>query len=1108
MEQFRRQFQAKLLFLLLLLPLAFVSKAEIPPVQLRWLDSVAPAPGTGVSWGVPFQQGSVQADTEFVLSDRNEKIYPLQYHPLAYWPDGSLKWAGFSTVSDTGTLEQLLLREVTSKQDFQGTKIAIRESEEDLLIYTGPMECLISKSGSRLIKYVKMNGKPIALDGTLLAVLQKGAPSEYGPQADKIKLESKIEKLTLEQHGPVKALVKIEGSHLNTISGEKILPFVVRIYFYAGSVSVKMVHTFVYDADQEQDFVRGIGLVFDVPLDEALYNRHVRFAGDDQGFWDEPVQALTGRMPLSFETDWYERQLKGERIPERDQFSVQQHRLIDNWASWNDFQLQQLSADAFSINKRSNGQSAWISAGWGKRSQGLAWLGDVSGGMAVGMRDFWQSHPSALEVRNARSNEAQLYAWLWSPEAQPMDMRHYDTLAWGHTLHASYEDVQPGFSTANGVARTSELYLYFTSEVPAFDELQQWSRQSNQPALLMASPEYLHSIPVFGHWSLPDTTSKGKRWIEKQLNQAFRFYLNEVEQRHWYGFWDYGDVMHAYDRHRHVWRYDIGGYAWANTELMPNLWLWYQFLRSGDQRAFRMAEAMTRHTGEVDVYHSGPFNGLGSRHNVRHWGCGAKEVRISQAALSRIYYYLTTDERTGDLMEAAVEASNEAIGKTDPLRMILDKGPYPTHARVGPDWLALAGNWMTAWERSGDTIYRNRILKGVESLNKMPYGFFSGKTSAMGYDPSSYELFQLEKEHMGIGHLSVLMGGPEVAYELSQLLNNQNWDELWLQYCKLYGAHTDSVAAEFGRKEQLGDPGIWYARLPAYYAYATGTKSYATRAWKEFLEGSPWGYPTFNTQPIEGANLLQAVDEISNVSTNSTAQWCLNAIQLLELIGDEIPDEHPRFNPPGALDEYIRGALIFRDNFSEASDNWIVESNSDQGKGVLVENGKLVIDVNGGATVWLKQPLSGNVLISFDRKVLMNDGINDRLSDLNMFWMATDPENENLFTRNGVFSQYHGLSLYYAGIGGNYNSTTRFRKYNGKGERILHAELNDEAHLLKANKSYHIEIVVYNGTTKLYVDGNEYFSFTDEEPLSKGWFGFRTVKSHHEIDNVRIDRLK
>ena len=77
---------------------------------------------------------------------------------------------------------------------------------------------------------------------------------------------------------------------------------------------------------------------------------------------------------------------------------------------------------------------------------------------------------------------------------------------------------------------------------------------------------------------------------------------------------------------------------------------------------------MTRHTGEVDTYHLGRFAVLGSRHNVRHWGCGAKEARISQAAYRRFYYYLTTDERTGDLMRAVVDADYKAT-EIDPMRL-------------------------------------------------------------------------------------------------------------------------------------------------------------------------------------------------------------------------------------------------------------------------------------------------------------------------------------------------------------------------------------------------------------------------------------------------------
>lgn len=30
--------------------------------------------------------------------------------------------------------------------------------------------------------------------------------------------------------------------------------------------------------------------------------------------------------------------------------------------------------------------------------------------------------------------------------------------------------------------------------------------------------------------------------------------------------------MHSYDNIRHCWKYDVGGYAWDNTELVPTYW--------------------------------------------------------------------------------------------------------------------------------------------------------------------------------------------------------------------------------------------------------------------------------------------------------------------------------------------------------------------------------------------------------------------------------------------------------------------------------------------------------------------------------------------------------
>ena len=48
---------------------------------------------------------------------------------------------------------------------------------------------------------------------------------------------------------PVRAVVKIEGRHQGERSERKWLPFVVRLYFYAGNKSVRVVHSIIFDGE-------------------------------------------------------------------------------------------------------------------------------------------------------------------------------------------------------------------------------------------------------------------------------------------------------------------------------------------------------------------------------------------------------------------------------------------------------------------------------------------------------------------------------------------------------------------------------------------------------------------------------------------------------------------------------------------------------------------------------------------------------------------------------------------------------------------------------------------------------------------------------------------
>jgi Domain of unknown function (DUF6250) len=202
--------------------------------------------------------------------------------------------------------------------------------------------------------------------------------------------------------------------------------------------------------------------------------------------------------------------------------------------------------------------------------------------------------------------------------------------------------------------------------------------------------------------------------------------------------------------------------------------------------------------------------------------------------------------------------------------------------------------------------------------------------------------------------------------------------------------------------------------------------------------------------------------------------------------------------------------LIYADSFQTTLDSskWFVELMPKPHNTVSVKNGVLVLDVAYGATVWLKISLKNKWLMEFDRTIPFEGGKNDRLSDFNIFWQATDPHTGVLMGRNPVFENYDSLSLYYVGFGGNNNTTTRFRKYLGTGEKTILQEYLDKTHLLEAHKTYHCRLVFKKRKMYFYINDALFFYFKDTHPLKTGYFGFRTTQSRQFIDNFRVYDMK
>ena len=872
---------------------------ELREITLKWLGEKPPAAATGVSFGVPFPQGAVAPNTAFALTSGSNRL-PLQSWPLAYWPDGSIKWSGFATVVPAGFAGPATLATDSSTPSRPGpVPISVKNDGRALLIDTGAMQCSIPLAGSKILNSIAIGGKAIAGAAQLVCILQHGPSTTDELSPTREEFTSAVRHVTVEQSGPVRTVIKIEGMHRGAVSQREWLPFVVRLYFYASQPSLRLVHTIVFDGNQEKDFVRGLGLQFDVPLRDEPRNRTVRFAGSDGGMWSEPLQPGGGSMA----------QETGQSFTPNPIF-------LKN-AVWDSFKLTQPTPHGFIIVKRTNPKSAWVFSAAGKRAPGFAFLGDLGGGLGLSVKNFWQSYPSGLEIRAANAPMAQLIAWLWSPDAPEMDMRHYDTHA--HGLDASYEDVQPGLSTAYGVARTSELTLYPQASWPTRAECSALAAAGQQLPLLAGAPEYIHSTGVFGAWSLPDRSTAFKKSIEDGLDSVLAFYQRQVDDRSWYGFWQFGDFMHSYSATRHVWHYDWGGHAWDNTELGVPLWLWASYLRSGRADLFRLAEAHTRNTSETCVYHLGPMKGLGSRHNVIKWGDGAKEARISQAAHWRFFYYLTTDERTGDIMHMVAESAGVAVAKYDPMREAAPRTPSEpaVRIRIGPDWFALAGNWMTEWERTNNDHWLGLIVSGVDSIVTMPFGLETGKPASrygaaaaiVGFDNSTGKLTPIPdpvtKSFAPANYnLATIQGGAEVMFELVPLLGRNDFAAAWLRMCRIGVApaevwQKDQTTGDEGADASFVIPGQSGPRLAAWAYAKTSNKAFAKKAIASLLSQ---GGGIVNPHLVSGADSLNPVAEDPRINTNEASQTGLQAIEILELCKDQLPTETavwtPRFGRP------------------------------------------------------------------------------------------------------------------------------------------------------------------------------------------------------------------
>ncbi|MGB8601771.1 MAG: DUF6250 domain-containing protein, partial [Rhizomicrobium sp.] len=183
---------------------------------------------------------------------------------------------------------------------------------------------------------------------------------------------------------------------------------------------------------------------------------------------------------------------------------------------------------------------------------------------------------------------------------------------------------------------------------------------------------------------------------------------------------------------------------------------------------------------------------------------------------------------------------------------------------------------------------------------------------------------------------------------------------------------------------------------------------------------------------------------------------------------------------PSEIRKTYKNQPLFADDFGGGLGQWQVEQEG--GGTVRTRSGMLDIDVAAGVTLWFRQELYGPVMIEYDALMVRSGGPNDWVSDLNCFWMATDPRRGAFFEplRSGNFADYNTLLTYYVGQGGNRNTTTRFRRYIGD-DRVRpllpQNDLSSPDVLLQPNRWQHIRLIADGDKIQYYQDEKRLFDY-------------------------------